>query len=37
LYRVYREKQHLTRDMGGQASTSEFADAVVQAMEAAGT
>jgi isocitrate dehydrogenase (NAD+) len=32
LHRVYREKQHLTRDMSGKASTAEFTDAVVQAM-----
>jgi isocitrate dehydrogenase (NAD+) len=35
MYRVYREKKHLTRDMGGKASTSEFADAVIEAMETA--
>jgi isocitrate dehydrogenase (NAD+) len=34
LERVYREKQHLTRDVGGTASTTEFADAVVQQIEA---
>ncbi|MFB3814995.1 MAG: isocitrate dehydrogenase (NAD(+)) [Terriglobales bacterium] len=34
LYQVYREKKHLTRDMGGKASTSEFADAVIAALEA---
>jgi isocitrate dehydrogenase (NAD+) len=33
VHRVYREKRHLTRDMGGAASTSEFADAVVRAIE----
>jgi isocitrate dehydrogenase (NAD+) len=32
---VYREKKHLTRDMGGSASTSEFADAVIEALETA--
>ncbi len=30
---VYREKKHLTRDVRGTASTSEFADAVIAAME----
>lgn len=30
---VYTEKKHLTRDMGGSASTSEFADAIIEAME----
>jgi isocitrate dehydrogenase (NAD+) len=30
---VYGEKKHITRDMGGTASTSEFADAVIEAME----
>jgi isocitrate dehydrogenase (NAD+) len=30
---VYGEKKHITRDMGGTASTSEFADAVIAAME----
>ncbi|HVO80813.1 MAG TPA: isocitrate/isopropylmalate dehydrogenase family protein [Terriglobales bacterium] len=34
LTRVYRAKEHLTRDVGGQASTSEFADAVIAAMDA---
>ena len=33
LYQVYREKKYLTRDMGGTASTSEFADAVIAMME----
>jgi isocitrate/isopropylmalate dehydrogenase len=31
--RVFRAKEHLTRDMGGKATTSEFADAVIAAME----
>ncbi len=31
--RVYRVKQHLTRDMGGKASTSEFADAVIEQLQ----
>jgi isocitrate dehydrogenase (NAD+) len=30
---VYREGRHITRDMGGSASTDEFADAVIEAME----
>ena len=30
---VYTEKKHLTRDMGGEASTSEFADAIIDGME----
>lgn len=29
LERVYRKKEHLTRDVGGDASTSEFSDAVI--------
>jgi isocitrate dehydrogenase (NAD+) len=33
LERVYRAGQHLTRDIGGSASTSEFADAVIQEMQ----
>ena len=33
MFRVYREKQHLTRDLGGRASTSEFADAMIAALE----
>ena len=31
--RVYREGRHLTRDVGGTASTAEFTDAVMAAME----
>jgi isocitrate dehydrogenase (NAD+) len=31
--RVYREGQHLTRDVGGTASTAEFIDAVMASME----
>jgi isocitrate dehydrogenase (NAD+) len=31
--RVFAEKKHLTRDMGGTASTTEFADAIIAAME----
>jgi isocitrate dehydrogenase (NAD+) len=34
IYHVYRDKQHLTRDVGGKASTSEFADAIIAAMAA---
>jgi len=34
LDRVYRAKKHLTRDVGGTASTTEFADAVIAEMEA---
>ncbi|MGH9862708.1 MAG: isocitrate/isopropylmalate dehydrogenase family protein [Candidatus Acidiferrales bacterium] len=30
---VYREGRHLTRDLGGTASTTEFTDAVLAAME----
>ncbi len=33
LNRVYRRKEHLTRDVGGTAGTSEFADAVVAALQ----
>ena len=29
LERVYRKKEHLTRDVGGRASTTEFADAII--------
>lgn len=31
---VYRDKKNLTRDVGGGASTSQFADAIIAAMEA---
>jgi isocitrate dehydrogenase (NAD+) len=31
---VYRRKEKLTRDVGGTAGTSEFADAVIAAMQA---
>ena len=34
LEKTYKEKQHLTRDVGGTARTSEFADAVIANMEA---
>jgi isocitrate dehydrogenase (NAD+) len=33
LNRVYRRKEHITKDVGGSASTSEFADAVVAALQ----
>src|SRR5689334_3040772 len=33
LERVYRERDKLTRDIGGQAGTSQFADAVIEEME----
>src|SRR6516225_2582387 len=32
---VYRTREKLTRDVGGQAGTSEFADFIIQAMEPA--
>jgi isocitrate dehydrogenase (NAD+) len=36
LERVYRHHEKLTRDIGGKAGTSEFADAVIEEMETAG-
>jgi len=30
---VYSERKHLTRDVSGSASTNQFADAVIAAME----
>src|SRR5438067_1639567 len=33
LERVYRDRDKLTRDVGGKAGTSEFADSVIEAME----
>ncbi len=33
LERVYRERKHLTRDIGGTAGTTEFADAVIEQLE----
>ncbi|MBZ5491850.1 MAG: isocitrate dehydrogenase (NAD(+)) [Acidobacteriia bacterium] len=33
LEKTYKEKLHLTRDVGGMAGTSEFADAVIANME----
>jgi isocitrate dehydrogenase (NAD+) len=35
LERVYRHREKLTHDIGGQAGTSEFADAVIEEMSAA--
>jgi isocitrate dehydrogenase (NAD+) len=35
VFRVYREGAHLTRDLGGQATTREFTEAVIRAVEAA--
>jgi isocitrate dehydrogenase (NAD+) len=35
LEKVYRHKEKLTRDVGGQAGTSEFADAIIREFEAA--
>ena len=32
LAHVYTEKRHITRDVGGSASTTEFADAVIKAL-----
>ena len=34
---VYRDRSKLTRDVGGTAGTSEFADAIIQALEAQST
>ena len=34
LEKVYRERSKRTRDVGGTAKTSEFADAVIEAMAA---
>jgi isocitrate dehydrogenase (NAD+) len=33
LYRVYREGRTLTRDVGGTASTAEFTESVIRALE----
>src|ERR1700675_3364087 len=33
LERVYRSREKLTRDVGGQAGTSEFADSVIEEMD----
>jgi len=35
LERVYRHRDKLTRDIGGQAGTSQFADAVIEEMQRA--
>src|ERR1700758_2253380 len=35
LEKVYRHRDKLTRDVGGKASTSEFADAIIEAMQSA--
>lgn len=35
LDKVYRTREKLTRDIGGKAGTSEFADSVIEAMESA--
>jgi isocitrate/isopropylmalate dehydrogenase len=32
LGHVYTEKKHITRDLEGTASTTEFADAVIEAL-----
>jgi len=34
LEKVYRDREKLTRDVGGKAGTSEFADSIIAAMEA---
>ena len=33
LEKVYRTRDKLTRDVGGKAGTSEFADAVIEEMQ----
>jgi isocitrate dehydrogenase (NAD+) len=35
LDKVYRNREKLTRDIGGKAGTSQFADAVIEAIETA--
>src|SRR5690242_8130807 len=35
LEKVYRQRDKLTRDVGGKAGTSQFADSVIEAMETA--
>ena len=37
LEKVYRVREKLTRDVGGKAGTSEFADSIIEAMEATPT
>lgn len=34
VFRVYRQGEHLTRDLGGHATTAEFTEAVIRAMDA---
>jgi isocitrate dehydrogenase (NAD+) len=34
LERTYKEKKHITRDVGGVSGTSEFTDAVIANMKA---
>ena len=36
LEKVYRTREKLTRDVGGKAGTSEFADSIIEAMDTAG-
>src|SRR5262249_10830316 len=36
LERVYREAKHLTRDLGGQAGTDEFTEALMSGIESKG-
>jgi isocitrate dehydrogenase (NAD+) len=33
IEKVYRDKSKRTRDVGGTADTSQFADAIIEAME----
>lgn len=33
IYTVYREGRHVTRDLGGAASTNELTDAIIAAMD----
>jgi isocitrate dehydrogenase (NAD+) len=37
LEKVYRTRDKLTRDVGGKAGTLEFADAVIEEMQHAGS
>jgi isocitrate dehydrogenase (NAD+) len=37
LEKVYRHPEKLTKDIGGKAGTSEFADAVIEEMDKAKT
>jgi len=34
LEKVYTERKHITRDVGGAAGTSEFADAMIETLHA---